>query len=423
MASLPIDEAVQLYSTLQHFFEVAVHAVLYYRRLYPERAFGSATAFDAPVHLSRHPAVCAWVRAAIEQVMLQLAGGDETAKTDNPATDRVNAIAVVVHAPYQRTAGSGSRIPAGAVLERWVFDVRHMPRSWPGGIEALRRAQNHGPHDAHDDTGEPKVAGDSEGEQKRSGTRTSRLSSPEKEKLEANADEDGVDDDLNGSHEPRYIYYDEEEELANAESEAELDEETEESENEDIKRAAGGNAPADKSPGNCAANAVPEAVKWTDLDNQLRGVLQRLAQAGQQLAELPEDCTFTVAIELADETDGARGSGTASRHMDTNWIPETGGRKHQMFGANNTAAGASITSIRSTDCAPLYLECWVEESAIKHAAAEGATRAQLAAKAASKNGDVLPIPKVAVPPKSKETSHKNSKTPKTKPGKTVSFTS
>ncbi|CAK7274213.1 hypothetical protein SEPCBS57363_006044 [Sporothrix epigloea] len=430
MATLSQDEAAQLYSTLQHFFEVAVHAVLYYRRLYPERAFGKATAFDVPVHLNRHPAVCTWVRAAIEQVMVQIAGGDEAPATDRPNTDRVNAIAIVVHAPYHRTAGSGGRLPAGAVLERWVFDVRHLPQRWPGGIEALRRAQNHSKSDEHDDGLDSKITGDHESEERQRESRASYLQSPENPKVEANLDDDSIDDDASGCDEPRYIYYDEEEELANAESEAELEDEAEESNDEDTSGAGGNNVHLNKGTEECVTNDDTGSVNWTDLDDQLRGVLQRLAQAGQQVEDLPADCSFTIAIELADGSSSSPGKQTAARHLDTNWIPETDDRKHQMFGGKTAAAGASTTSIRSTDCAVLYLECWVEESAIKHAAAKGGTLVKLAVTAGSKNGDILPIPKAAVPPTKAAvlpnpptTSFKTGKTPKTKKSKTVSFSS
>ncbi|CAK7564868.1 MAG: hypothetical protein SEPTF4163_002771 [Sporothrix epigloea] len=430
MATLSRDEAAQLYSTLQHFFEVAVHAVLYYRRLYPERAFGKATAFDVPVHLNRHPAVCTWVRAAIEQVMVQIAGGEEAPTTDRPSTDRVNAIAIVIHAPYQRTAGCGGQLPAGAVLERWVFDVRHLPQRWPGGIEALRRAQNHSKSDERDDGEDSKIMGDYESEDKQRESRASYLQSPEKSKAEANIDEDGVDDDASGCDEPRYIYYDEEEELANAESEAELDDEAEESDDESTSGAGGKNVHLDISTEESVTNDDTGTVNWTDLDDQLRGVLQRLAQTGQQVKDLPADCSFTIAIELADGSSSSPREKTADWHLDTNWIPETDDRKLRMFGGRTAAASASTTSIRSTDCALLYLECWVEESAIKHAAAKGGTPITLESTADSKYGNILPIPKAAVlpakaavlpnPPK---TSTKDGKAPKTKKAKTVSFSS
>ncbi|CAK7222936.1 hypothetical protein SBRCBS47491_005033 [Sporothrix bragantina] len=394
MASLSLDEAAQLYSTLHHFFEVAVHAVLYYRRLYPERAFVTATAFDVPVHQSRHPAVCAWVRAAVEQVMVQIAGGNEpaTKEKEKLPTEGVNAVAVVVHAPYQETFGNSGSLPAGAVLERWVFDVRHLPKGWPGGIEALRRVQ----------TDRNKREGRGDGESIRREGRRARRRSPEKAARGPGGGNGG--DDGNSRDEARYNYYDEEEELANAESEAELDDD-DAGAGDDVNNRGDGYG----------------AVNWTDLNDQLRGVLQRLAQAGQQVADLPDGCTFTVAIELGDGDDNTPETDGARRRMDTNWIPETGVRKQQSFGSGAAAAGASTTSVRSVDSAPLYLECWVEESAVKNAAAKGATPAQLAATAGSDTDAILPPPQEALLSTATTASYKDDMRPKSNKGKTVAF--
>ncbi|KIH88833.1 mitotic spindle checkpoint protein [Sporothrix brasiliensis 5110] len=405
MSSLSLDEAARLYSTLHHFFEVAVHAILYYRRLYPERAFASATAFDVPVHQSRHPAVCAWVRAAVEHVMIQIAGG-ETDENSLPA-DNVNAVAVVVHAPYKTTAGSAQAhsLPPGAVLERWVFDVRHLPRGWPGGAEVLRRTQK--------DT-DKRGRQDEERDRERRGRRRRRIS-PDK------ADTDGTEEGLGVENGGRYNYYDEEEELANAESEAELDESGSASE---------GAGDEDETADVPQAGSA-DAMNWKDLNDQLRGVLQRLAQAGQQLGSLPNGCTFTMAIELGDGDRAEQYSKT--RDVDANWVPEVGSHRRKFGGGSTSGVGASTTSIRSIDSTPLFLECWVEESAVKQAAAEGAPRAKLAATARSA-GDLQPPPPAA----STSTATSNGSfsfdkimaphssingegTPQTNKGKTVSF--
>lgn len=415
MASLSLDEAARLYGTLQHFFEVAVHAILYYRRLYPARAFAAATAFDVPVHQSRHPAVCAWVRAAVEQVMVQIAGGDvQPGASDRPGSkdgglppDSVKAVAVVVHAPYEASATSGQahNLPPGAVLERWVFDVRHLPRGWPGGVEALRRAQM--------DSDKRGRQGEERERERRE--RRRRRRSPDKVA-------DGTEEGQDGQNGGRYNYYDEEEELANAESEAELDESASASDgddNDNLERTQGGSA---------------EAMNWKDLNDQLRGVLQRLAQAGQQVAALPDGCTFTMAIELGD---GDKPEGdTKTRDMDTTWIPEMGSHKRKFGGGPASGVGVSTTSIRSVDSAPLFLECWVEESAVKKAAAEGAPKEKLTA-AAGGVGDVLPPPPTASPSTAtsygldtsfsfdkimaQDSSIKDESTPQTNKGKAVSF--
>ncbi|KAL1888828.1 hypothetical protein Sste5346_009306 [Sporothrix stenoceras] len=434
MAAFSLDEAAQLYSTLRHFFEVAVHDILYYRRLYPERAFAAATAFDVPVHQSRHPAVCAWVRAAVEQVIVQIAGGDDNRGiSDRPGSedglpaDNVNAVAVAVHAPFETKAGSAQAhsLPPGAVLEKWVFDVRHLPRGWPGGIEALRRAQKdietreqqdeerarerrqrrrrqRSPkkeaensavkgqegHEGQEDLEGQEGQEDQEGQEGQGG-HESQVGQEDQENQGDLDDQDDQDyqgdqgdqdvQDVQGGG--RYDYYDEEEELANAESEAELDDSPSASDNEDDENNGDGDQGDDSS-----------TTNWKDLHEQLRGVLQRLAQAGQQVAALPDGCTFTMAIELGDGDNA--GGGAKTRHMDSNWIPEATSRKRQFGGGLSGGAGALTRSIRSVDSAPLFLECWVEESAVKKAAADGASSAKLAITAKTAR-DVLPPPPTA----------------------------
>lgn len=374
MASLSLDEAAQLYDTLRHFFEVAVHAVLYYRRLYPERAFAAATAFGVPVHQCRHPAVCAWVRAAVDHMLQQLAGG-----TGAAVADRVNAVAVVVHAPFASSATpdrqDDAQLPRGAVLERWVFDVRHLPQRWPGGIEALQRAQrDHAKH-------ERSTAG--------GGGRREKQRQRQRQKQQEEVHQDGDD---------RYTYYDEEEELANADSEAELDNLASDGDGDGGDR--GGDDNADRAEG--ATSGKGRSLDWADLHHQLRGVVQRLAQAGQQLAALPAaGCTFTMAIELSDGEAG--GSGDAAelppgqmagvqRSMDASWIPATDEHRREFGGGDDGGGGganSTTTTIRTVDSAPLFLECWVEESAVKRAASDGRS-ARLASSVG--DGDIMPPP-------------------------------
>ena len=396
-ASLSIDEAVRLYGVLQHFFEVAVHTVLYYRRLYPERAFAAVSAFGVPVHQCRHPAVCAWVRSAVHEIMRQLCGtsmkqkqadagvtkreqgkGKQLAKpgpkpkarpkwqprslgeTANLPPDRVNAVAVVVHAPFEQEESSDDEdnkhreegasgdeflpspsqpvlLPAGAVLERWVFDVRHLPHGWPGGLQALRRAQKD-------------LAKRERLQKNRGRNRNRRQTAGVVGGLEDEADLSGSGDD----------YYNDFED------------------------------PDDKD------EYVPGTgrLNWRDMEAQMRGVVLRLAQAGQQVAALPDGCTFTVAVELSDPLDPEKEAGP--RRMDARrWIPEAGvANKKRKFGGDRavgtredregTGRGAT-TTVRSVDSAPLFLECWVEESSVKRAVAQGKS-AQLALRPE----DVLP---------------------------------
>lgn len=120
-SSLPLPQAHNLLTSFTTFLTVCIHNILYYRSIYPQTTFLSAKAYNLPVHQNRHPRVCSWIRDAVDAVSAQLAGGN------------VDRIAVVIHSPPTRSAGP----VAGAVLERWMFDVARFP-SWPGGADAMR---------------------------------------------------------------------------------------------------------------------------------------------------------------------------------------------------------------------------------------------------------------------------------------------
>jgi len=56
----------------------------------------------------------------------------------------------------------------------------------------------------------------------------------------------------------------------------------------------------------------PSDVNWTDVDEQLRAAVRRLAYTGEKMAPLPEGCTFTVAVELRDVAEAPIGVCTVS---------------------------------------------------------------------------------------------------------------
>lgn len=104
------DQSHPLLTSFPPFLLVAIHSLLYHRHLYPPTTFLSTRAYNLPVHQSRHPTVCAWIRSAVDALSIQLARGT------------VARVAVVMHAPA----------PSRAVLERWVFDTTAFP-AWPAG--------------------------------------------------------------------------------------------------------------------------------------------------------------------------------------------------------------------------------------------------------------------------------------------------
>lgn len=113
--------------------------------------------------------------------------------------------------------------------------------------------------------------------------------------------------------------------------------------------------------GGAAENDPGAAINWTDVDEQLRGAVRRLAYAGEKMDTLPEGCAFTVAVELRDDASAPIG------HPQP-WIPSQPGlqpasQNRQQKGRD--VGGASTTPIRTIAAGPLFFECWVEEGRAK----------------------------------------------------------
>lgn len=56
-----------------------------------------------------------------------------------------------------------------------------------------------------------------------------------------------------------------------------------------------------------AAGDGDDEVNWIDVNEGLRGALRKIAYAGEKSPPLPENCTFTLAVELRDESEAPIG--------------------------------------------------------------------------------------------------------------------
>ncbi|KAI5866721.1 DNA-binding protein [Durotheca rogersii] len=243
-AFIPSGQASYLLVSFTHFLTVCIHNILYYRSIYPQETFLMSRAYNLPVHQSRHPKVCSWIRDAVDAVRAQLARG---------AAERV---AVVVYDSQARVA------------ERWMFDVSAFP-AWTGFDAAPR-----GPRTAEDDESDPSADNDPE---------------------------------------------------------------------------------AGPGPG-----PGPVRVNWTDVDEQLRATVRKLAYAGEKMAPLPEGCTFTVAVELRDDSEAPIGHPQPWIPTQPNLQPKS--RDKHVPGRD--IGGAKTTPLRAVEAGPLFFECWVEEGRI-----------------------------------------------------------
>ncbi|KAK4200373.1 DNA-binding protein [Triangularia verruculosa] len=258
----PIDQSHVLLTSFNTFLTVAIHNILYYRRLYPQQTFLSSRAYNLPVHQNRHPKVCTWITDAVKSVASQL------------STGQVSRVAVVIHSPLDSDTFSFSpspsfpeSIPPGSVLERFTFDTSHFP-TWPTNMTKHARI----------------IAKDMRSEKLRS------------------------------------MIYDH------------------------------------------------PSLNLTDLNQQFRACLLKMAHTMEALSPLPEGCTFTLAVELKDEASAPIGH-------PQDWIPSEPSDpspsdpkgKNKYFPPSRSETGATVktTPVRVVEAGPLWFECWVEESKAK----------------------------------------------------------
>ncbi|KAF7536747.1 hypothetical protein G7054_g4285 [Neopestalotiopsis clavispora] len=263
--ALSLTQSSHLLLSFTHFLTVAIHNVLFYRNLYPPTTFLTTRAYNLAVHQSRHPAVCNWIRDAVDAIRAQLVLGV------------VSRIAIVIHVP----AAADSK-----VLERWMIDVAQFP-----AFKGYKEPRGNRRDEEDDGVGGPE-----------------RVPIP---------------------------------------GGGELDR-------------PGGGGLGDVTGASAQKKAAPR-VNWTDVDEAFRGAVRRMALAGEKMAELPEGCSFTVAVELRDE-------GEAPIGYPQSWIPsepnlQPSSKDKVAPGAD--VGGAQTMPIRSVEVGPLFFECWVEEGKVK----------------------------------------------------------
>ncbi|OAA59323.1 DNA-binding HORMA [Cordyceps fumosorosea ARSEF 2679] len=100
-----------------------------------------------------------------------------------------------------------------------------------------------------------------------------------------------------------------------------------------------------------ATAGAEDEVNWTDVNEGLRGALRRIAYAAEKSPALPENCTFTLAVELRDDSDAPIG------HPQS-WIPA-----EAAVSSVSARRDVTTTPVRSVNAGPLFFECWLEKTA------------------------------------------------------------
>ncbi|KAK3059350.1 hypothetical protein LTS18_011078 [Coniosporium uncinatum] len=96
-----------------------------------------------------------------------------------------------------------------------------------------------------------------------------------------------------------------------------------------------------------------------DLEEQFRGSLARLEQRCQKLSVLPKGCTYTLAMELADE-------GAAPVGHPQAWVPVQPGMQRVKGGeAGEEGKGGRSVPVGSVRADQFMFEMWIEEGKAK----------------------------------------------------------
>jgi mitotic spindle assembly checkpoint protein MAD2B len=100
-------------SAFTHFLTAYTHTLLYLRHLYPQTSFVRSRFHNTPVHQSRHPLVCDWIRDAISAVREELLSGT------------VARIGIVIYS--YGPENTSDRTGSVKIMERYMLDVHSFP--------------------------------------------------------------------------------------------------------------------------------------------------------------------------------------------------------------------------------------------------------------------------------------------------------
>ncbi|KAG4429735.1 hypothetical protein IFR05_014786 [Cadophora sp. M221] len=111
-------------------------------------------------------------------------------------------------------------------------------------------------------------------------------------------------------------------------------------------------------------NEGKAGVPRADIEEQLRGTIRRLDYACSRLSPLPDNCTFSIAVELRDEHDVEPPIGNPQP-----WIPSEPslqtGDKGESETIGKDLGGVRSVPIRLVEAGEFVLEAWIEEGRAK----------------------------------------------------------
>ena len=103
-------------------------------------------------------------------------------------------------------------------------------------------------------------------------------------------------------------------------------------------------------------------ISVVDIEEQLRATIRKLSYCGSSLGPLPEDCTYTVAVELKNKADPPIG------HPQP-WVPSEPslqtGEKGQSQTIGRDLGGVRSVPVRAVEAGEFRFESWIEEGKAK----------------------------------------------------------
>ncbi|GAO49492.1 hypothetical protein G7K_3641-t1 [Saitoella complicata NRRL Y-17804] len=115
---------------------------------------------------------------------------------------------------------------------------------------------------------------------------------------------------------------------------------------------------------NIPISSTSATFTQSDLLEQFRATLIRIQQSATTLGKLPEDCTFTVAIELKEHED------KPAQYPDP-WIPAQPQQNGVQVNGESVRTRVTTKPLRNIEIGPIKIDAWIEESRAKGKLKEG----------------------------------------------------
>jgi len=126
-------------------------------------------------------------------------------------------------------------------------------------------------------------------------------------------------------------------------------------------------------------------ARMVDVEEELRATLRKLSYSAGKLADLPEGCTWTVAMEIKDDADAPIGHPQHWEPAQTKSLVSQNGKgkgkgeemEHSGSGSGSGSCrigrnrgGTKSTAVRAVEVGEFVMEAWIEEGRAKFSGGE-----------------------------------------------------